>query len=519
MLDVPPGSWSRDGHTASPIPSLAASVYVDAFNRGFADGFARWGIVGEARNAVIGGWLYGTFIPVTDPDEVDRRVERRLALPGLDEHEAVARRWLGHLLPEAEDRKRRLRADLVGLADDDLATRIAVIGTATRDVVHRRFADTVVYELVAEYVLRAAEVAGWDPSTALAALARSAGEPTATTATAAAVGRVADAVAAEPELSERLRRQDGGAVGIEDLRAVPSVGDAVDDLLARHGDLLLDLDLVGPTLAERPDIVVTLVAGRLRSAAAASLVQPLDGRLAADGARALLGQEWRERTAGLLFGHLGFLRQAALELGRRLAAAGRLAAPEHALDLTLEELVAARSVDSRELAACRAEIRAAAAADVPPPLLGDAPGPPPALDLPPAAARAMARMGWYASTLSSPPGPPPPALDDGALQGVGAAPGRAEGTARVVHEAEELARVRPGDVVVCATTTAAWTPVLAVAAALVCDEGGLTSHPALIARELGIPAVVGTKVATRALRDGVAVVVDGSAGTARVVRP
>lgn len=511
VSDVPAGSWSRDGHTASPMAALAASAYVDAFNAGFAEGFTQWGILAQVRNAVIGGWLYGGFAPLVDGDEAARRIERRLALPGLDEHEASARRWLDILVPEAERRRRALAEGFGELTDDELAARVDAIGAATRDVVRRRFADTAIYELVAEYVLQAGEVAGSDPATALAALARSAGTPTASTATTAAVADLAAEVAAEPRLASRLPD-----VGLDELRAVPAASRALDELLGRDGDLPVDTDLAAPTLTERPDVVVALVAGLLRVEGATRVARtPVDDRLADIADRALAGHEWRERTAALLLRHFGLLRRAALELGRRLTAAGRLDAPEHALDLTVEELASSWTTDHRGLAAPRAVARSAAADRPPPPLLGDPPAPPPDLELPGSVARAMARIGWYASTLSSPSGPPAAPNDDGMVSGVGAAPGRAEGVARVVHGIDELVRIRPSDVLVCATTTPAWTAALAVAAAVVCDEGGLTSHPALIARELGIPAVVGTKVATRALPDGAVVVVDGSIGTVR----
>jgi pyruvate,water dikinase len=77
--------------------------------------------------------------------------------------------------------------------------------------------------------------------------------------------------------------------------------------------------------------------------------------------------------------------------------------------------------------------------------------------------------------------------------------------------------VRRGDVLVVRTTTAPWTPLFATVAAVVTDAGGVLCHAAVVAREYGIPAVVGTGRGTSAIRDGDRVEVDGDAGTVRVL--
>jgi phosphohistidine swiveling domain-containing protein len=100
-----------------------------------------------------------------------------------------------------------------------------------------------------------------------------------------------------------------------------------------------------------------------------------------------------------------------------------------------------------------------------------------------------------------------------ALAGAGASPGVAEGSARVVGGHADFARVQPGDVLVTTTTTPAWTPLFPSLAALVTETGGILSHAAVVAREYGIPAVVGAAGATAAIPDGARVRVDGTAGT------
>ena len=103
------------------------------------------------------------------------------------------------------------------------------------------------------------------------------------------------------------------------------------------------------------------------------------------------------------------------------------------------------------------------------------------------------------------------------LTGVGASPGLVEGPARVLRGVDDFDRFEPGDVVVCAVTSPAWDPLLASASAVVTDTGGLAGHAAITARELGLPAVVGTGAATATITDGQLLRVDGSAGTVEVV--
>jgi len=73
--------------------------------------------------------------------------------------------------------------------------------------------------------------------------------------------------------------------------------------------------------------------------------------------------------------------------------------------------------------------------------------------------------------------------------------------------------MRPGDVLVAPVTTPAWTPLFAKASAILTDIGGPLSHSSIVAREYGIPAVLGTGVATRRIRSGQIITVDGGAGT------
>jgi len=103
------------------------------------------------------------------------------------------------------------------------------------------------------------------------------------------------------------------------------------------------------------------------------------------------------------------------------------------------------------------------------------------------------------------------------LRGIGASPGTAEGTARVVLRTEQLEEVQDGEILVCYATQPSWTPVLSRVRGTVTDAGGLMSHAAIVAREFGIPAVLGTGSATKRIRTGQRIRVDGDAGVVMIL--
>lgn len=102
--------------------------------------------------------------------------------------------------------------------------------------------------------------------------------------------------------------------------------------------------------------------------------------------------------------------------------------------------------------------------------------------------------------------------DSNEIRGFAASSGVVEGVARVVKSAEEIGRLRHGDILVCQVTNPSWAPVFQKIAAAVSDIGGSMSHAAIVAREYGLPAVVGTGTATQKIKDGQRIRVDGGRG-------
>jgi rifampicin phosphotransferase len=214
----------------------------------------------------------------------------------------------------------------------------------------------------------------------------------------------------------------------------------------------------------------------------------------------------------------GISRLALVETGRRLAVRGRLDDESLVLDAELGEIVGllegALVPTSCELAA-RARKRGSVRLEDVPPVLGDAPMPPPPLDgLPPQARLAAEAIGVAIDEILGGASDP---SDAHVIRGKAASPGTYEGRARVVHGPEDFDRVSRGDVLVMTSTSASINVLLPVIGAIVTDRGGLLSHAAIVAREYGIPGVVGTSEATKRIADGARVRVDGSQGTVEVL--
>jgi pyruvate,water dikinase len=166
-----------------------------------------------------------------------------------------------------------------------------------------------------------------------------------------------------------------------------------------------------------------------------------------------------------------------------------------------------------ELAA-RATFRAAHSAREAPATLGTPPPAPDLAGLPAAAARMMRATGMALEALFGSSVAP---HEQDRLRGLAASQGLYEGPARLVSHASEFDRIQRGDVLVTASTTEAFNILLPLLGAIVTDSGGLLSHSAIVAREYGIPGVVGTREATQRIADGQLLRVDGTAGEVTVL--
>jgi phosphohistidine swiveling domain-containing protein len=187
---------------------------------------------------------------------------------------------------------------------------------------------------------------------------------------------------------------------------------------------------------------------------------------------------------------LDVARAASRRLGELMAADGRLADPGDVFFLALDELSGTPPADARELVATRRAVHAEYAA----------------LRLP---------ASWRGAPETA-PASPGDGDDESVITGIPAGAGIVEGTVRVVAD-PSFAEVEPGEILVAHTTDPSWASIMFVSAALVVDIGGVVSHAAVVARELGIPCVVNTRRGTDVLKDGDRVRVDGTAGTVELL--
>ena len=201
----------------------------------------------------------------------------------------------------------------------------------------------------------------------------------------------------------------------------------------------------------------------------------------------------RERQARDLTLGWPVLRRCALRIGENLASMGLIDVAEDVFFLLRADLGGRE--DLRERVAERKQRRERQRRLAAPLAIGEPP-------------KAMSRLVQGLAEASR----TQPVTPDAILVGEPASPGRATGRARVVDGPKDFDSFEEGDVLVARLTTPAWTPLYGRAAAVVTDGGTLAAHASLVAREYGIPAVVGTGDATRMLRDGTVVTVDGGAG-------
>jgi phosphohistidine swiveling domain-containing protein/exonuclease VII small subunit len=294
--------------------------------------------------------------------------------------------------------------------------------------------------------------------------------------------------------------------------------------VAQFGHIIYDLDFAKPLPLDNPAPMVETIKLYLRGEG----VNPYERQQSMESERVeaterVLGQvkglkrwaftttlRWAQSRAqaredGLADIGLGYpvLHRIARELGERLVDAQTVERPEDVFWLRqeeLEEAVAAleRGEPSPSMAARIQERRAFARAAkrvTPPPVL------------PPSKRRVLGISveGMVAVDESSQIGD--------TIKGAGTSVGQVTAPACVLHGPEDFGQMQPGCVLVAKITTPAWTPLFAMAAAVVTDIGGPLSHGSIVAREYGIPAVMGTGVATRWIQTRQTITVDGSAGT------
>ncbi|MFF2388255.1 PEP/pyruvate-binding domain-containing protein [Agromyces sp. NPDC058104] len=552
-----PATWLRDSlHWPDRLSPFGVGIWAGTMRAGLGRAADLFGLlISTAEVHVVDHRVYAEVIPFGGPSKLPpppgwllpllirvvpalrSRIARSVEAVRADTAGDVLERWVAQDAPRlTSELQRRRRVDLAVL---DLRELFELLDE-TREFFDETLAEhfAVVFALsqvMGEYVFLARDLLGWEPARALFELRARSWAST-------------DAAVALDELAERAIGTSAAAADrpVGDLATLAAAdagfAEAVERYLERYGGRMLGLDPMDPTLAEAPDSLQPAFAaavGRVRARLGADPVrtvsQPPTGDdspledLALEEASEHDRLRWRRAVARAaryygardeseLLGFnepLGSIRRITVEIGARLAAQGALRHADDCFMLTPDEFREACGGGERLRRVASERRRSFDEAA----LLGDRPevgalAPPPNLSALPAEARfANEALVWYLGSIT---GQSPGAVPADALAGgTPASAGRARGPVRIVRGPDDFPLIRQGDVLVCPTTAPSWSPILGQVAAVVADHGGVLSHPAIIAREFGIPAIVGTGDGTSRLHDGEVVLVDGTTGTVR----
>lgn len=532
-----PGRWAVDrSHMPSGATAMVQEIMSTAMPAGMRRVFAELGTPLETLDVrFVHGQFYSRLRPLIAPDRPAAKLPPLTLLKAVVRihpefrrrnrraGEAMARQeWLQVIDEWQQGGRARIEAanleiqsvDLSVLSDDDVARHVQrCVAHCLVNLEHHFWLHGYDMGPIGRFLFDARDW-GVAPDELLALLE---GASPSTRAPAEALAAIRSLV----EASGRV------PADLAELRAVsPEVDRLVGEYLDRRGAVLFSrYDVDGVTLAERPDLVYAAI----MNAEVRDVGPEVDERIAA--ARARVPQEHRSSFDELLQQArsamdlrddngpvtaewpLGLLRLALLELGRRMVARGLVDDAALALELAPGEVGTVLAGDpSGAVLRARAVRRQEQKRLVAPDALGpEEPTPPPEV-LP----EHLARLTGMVQTVMLHMGMSGDASGD-PLSGVGIGGGIVTATARVATSPEAALDVlEPGDVLVVAGTTPAYNLVLSIAGGIITADGGPMSHAAVIARELGIPAVVGARGALTDIPDGAVVTLDAASGTVTV---
>jgi len=524
------GSWSLDGaHFPRPVSRFQSEIHPLGITRGFLDCARRYGLLIDTLDFhFVNGFAYYTVLPAPD-DEVPDRFKAAESVFRDKLWRTDLERWDSVVKPASiKTHQALLAVDPEDLSDQEL---IAYVDRC-RDNLERMVEQHHTFNLAALLPVGdfMAHIGQWTDVPMGEFLALTRGSAPESAGIFEEIDELAEAIINSPTAREILASGEAGAIILEGLKTAPDgVGDATKAYLGVVGDRLLNsLDTGEPRAIEVPDALVArirlAVDGAAHSGAKVSDEEvsrlrdsiPSEHRDAFDELLAEVRLMSRLRDERGFYSDVwagGVMRRALLAAGARLVTRGKLKDPEDLVEGSYSEILAllhdTGGPSASELAD-RARYRKTHRAEDAPSELGDPPSPPPPMDgLPPHIQRVMIALGTAIQSLSA---GPESESEQEVLRGLGASPGTYTGTARVISGPDDLARLKPGDVLVAAATTDSFNIVLPLLGAIVTNAGGLLSHAAIVGREYGIPSVVGTRKATDVIADGTRVTVNGTTG-------
>jgi rifampicin phosphotransferase len=510
-----------------------AETHPEPFGRGFREFTRYYGMLLDSLDfQYVNGFGYRSSRPAPE-DEIPQRFQRAEEVFERKLWREQVRDWDETFKPASIKSHRELQSvDPDELSDEELVAHLSRCRDHHAEMIyqHMRFTGATMVP-TGDFLAHVGDWTGLAPADLLGLMRGAA--PVSAGASAELEGLITT-VAEDPSAQELLESEDEPGQVLESLRSLEGdAGTAVSAYLDLVGYRLLDgFDISGRYALELPDALLRAI----RAAVAGRDLEATDvGDRVADVRRQvpeqhrvqfdeLLGEArltYRIRDERGVFSDIwasGIMRRGVLAGGRRLASKGRIHDAEHLVDARFEEmrsLLSGSDEPSADDLAQRFAYRTSRNAKSAPPVLGPPPSPPPdPSGLPPAVARVMRATGIVVDAMFGSSEAP---HEEQLLRGLAASRGIYEGQARRVSGPAEFDRIVQGDVLVTESTTEAFNILLPLLGAIVTDSGGLLSHSAIVAREYGIPGVVGTREATERIADGTLVRVDGDAGEVTVL--
>jgi len=509
-------------------------MHAEPFRRGFRE-FARYYgmLIDTLDMAYVNGFAYRSMVPVAESEVPERFKRAEEVFQGKLWRDQL-REWDSTFKPASIATHRELQSvDADALSDEELAVYLTRCRDHHSEMIYQHMRHTgAAMVSIGDFLAHVGDWTGLPPADLLD-LMRGAAPVSAGVST--ELGRLQHAIANDPAAQELLDLEADPGEALEALRSLDGdAGAAASGYLDLVGYRLVNgFDISNPYALELPDVLLRAIRTAVASGAEDDGSE-LESKIA--GVRSKVPEEHRAEFDELLsearlmyrirdergvFSDIwasGIMRRAALAGGRRAAAKGRVHNPEHFVDAGFEEmrsLVTGTGGPPADELAERFAWRTAHTAKEAPPILGDPPhSPADPSGLPPAAARVMRATGIVIGEMF---GSSEEKHEAHMLRGLAASRGVYEGPARRVSDPSEFARIAEGDVLVTESTTEAFNILLPLLGGIVTDSGGLLSHAAIVAREYGIPGVVGTREATERIADGARVRVDGDAGEVTVL--
>ena len=528
-----PGSWELDPvHFPRPVTRYWAELHPEPFSRGFSEFTRFYGLLLDTMAySYVNGFAYASMRPVSD-DQVPSRFQRAQEVFEHKLWRDQLRDWDETFKPSSIKEHRELQSvEADELSDDDLLAYLSRCRDHHAEMIYQHMRFTAAAMLPTGDLL--AHVGDWTGLSPAHLLGMMQGAAPVSAGASAEFERLITAFKNDPSARRVLESDGDPAEVLEGLRDLEGdTGAAASGYLDLVGYRLLDgFDIGGRYALELPDVLLRAIRAAVETGGTPE--SGADDRIAEVRAQVpeehqaefddLLGEArlmYRLRDERGVYSDIwasGIMRRAVLGAGRRLADKGKIHDAEHFVDAGFEEmraLLSGTDGPSADELAQRYDWRTSHDAKEAPPLLGpEPPAPPDPSGLPPAPARVMRAIGISIGSLF---GSSEAEHEEDVLRGLAASGGVYEGPARRVSDPSEFDRIVEGDVLVTQSTTEAFNILLPLLGAIVTDSGGLLSHSAIVAREYGIPGVVGTREATDRIADGVTVRVDGDAGEVTV---